>query len=98
MIIRRGTTLGAIINLIILLVEIGLWCIVDGQSFIGVMLILIYVGAIAILFIFVIMMINGPVDSQRHWTEEKLSEASSSILIIIVSTIGMETLGGMREI
>jgi NADH:ubiquinone oxidoreductase subunit 6 (subunit J) len=68
------------------------------------MLILIYVGAIAILFIFVIMMINGPVDSLRDSTVKQLSEtrgvseASSTILLIIISTIGMETLGGMKEI
>ena len=104
MIIRRRTTLGAIINLIILLVEIGLWLIINKESFIGVMLILIYVGAIAILFIFVIMMINGPVDSLRDSTVKQLSEtrgvseASSTILLIIISTIGMETLGGMKEI
>ena len=57
-IITRESTIKAVIWLIILFVEIGIWAIIKESEWIGWIIIIVYGGAIAILFLFVVIMIE----------------------------------------
>ena len=48
----------AIIGLVLAFVGSSILIIMEGADFIGLMLMIVYVGAIAILFLFVVMMLN----------------------------------------
>jgi len=70
----------SILFLIGLLLSISGYLILLGINFIGISYLLVYVGAVSILFIFILMLINIRIS-------ELLSETSNSIPLAIISTI-----------
>ena len=48
----------AIVFLIILFINVGIYLILMGLQFIGISYLLVYVGAITVLFLFIIMMLS----------------------------------------
>jgi NADH-ubiquinone oxidoreductase chain 6 len=53
----------AIVFLIVLFVNVGIYLILMGLQFIGLSYLLVYVGAITVLFLFIVMMLNTEVIS-----------------------------------
>src|SRR5205809_2343156 len=70
----------SILFLIGLFLSISIYLIMLGLNFIGISYLLVYVGAVSILFIFILMLINIRIS-------ELLSETSNSILLAIITTI-----------
>ena len=70
----------SVLFLIGLFLSISGYLIILGLSFIGLSYLLVYVGAVSILFLFILMLINVRIS-------ELLSETSNSIPLAIISTI-----------
>jgi NADH-ubiquinone oxidoreductase chain 6 len=70
----------SVLFLIGLFLSISSYLILLGINFVGISYILVYVGAVSILFIFILMLINIRIS-------ELLSETSNSIPLAILSTI-----------
>lgn len=75
----------SILFLIGLFLSISVYLISLGFSFIGLSYILVYIGAVSILFIFILMLINIRVS-------ELLSETRNSIPLIIIITLFISTI------
>ncbi len=51
-----------------------------GAEFLGMLLIVVYVGAVAVLFLFVVMMLDLPKNSLKSWIFKDIKEASLACL------------------
>jgi NADH-ubiquinone oxidoreductase chain 6 len=70
----------SVLFLIGLFLSISGYLILLGINFIGISYLLVYIGAVSILFLFILMLINIRIS-------ELLSETSNSIPLAIISTI-----------
>lgn len=70
----------SVLFLIGLFLSISSYLIIIGMNFIGLSYLLVYVGAVSILFLFILMLINVRIS-------ELLSDASNSIPLAIIITI-----------
>jgi NADH-ubiquinone oxidoreductase chain 6 len=70
----------SVLFLIGLFLSISGYLILLGMNFIGISYILVYIGAVSILFLFILMLINIRIS-------ELLNETSNSIPLAILSTI-----------
>ena len=70
----------SVLFLIGLFLSISSYLIIVGMNFIGLSYLLVYVGAVSILFLFILMLINVRIS-------ELLSDASNSIPLAIIITI-----------
>ena len=77
----------SVLFLIGLFLSISVYLISLGFFFIGLSYILVYIGAISILFIFILMLINIRVS-------ELLSETKNSVPLVIIITIFLSTIIG----
>lgn len=77
----------AIVNMIICFMNaVGIMIILE-VDYIGLLYIIVYVGAIAILFIFVIMMLNIKSKESKETEKKKIIIKRTTPLAIIISTI-----------
>ena len=72
----------SVLFLIGLFLSISIYLIILGISFIGISYLLVYVGAVSILFIFILMLINVRIS-------ELLSDSSNSIALIAIIAISI---------
>jgi NADH-ubiquinone oxidoreductase chain 6 len=56
----------SVLNLIVLYILVAFYLIFKGITYIGLSYVIIYVGAIAILFLFILMMIDIEIVEKRH--------------------------------
>jgi NADH-quinone oxidoreductase subunit J len=73
MVITRLNAVHALLYLIVSLLAVALVFFLLGAPFAAAMEVIIYAGAIMVLFVFVVMMLNlGPrtIDQERHWLRQ----------------------------
>jgi NADH-ubiquinone oxidoreductase chain 6 len=80
LVITSKNPIVSVLFLIGLFLSISSYLIILGLSFIGLSYLLVYIGAVSILFIFILMLINVRVS-------ELLSNTSNSIPLAILTTI-----------
>lgn len=90
-VITTRNTMHGVFNLVMCFVNAAVMMIMWGVDYLGLMLIIVYVGAIAILFLFVVMMINLK-------TEESNRTRYVPIGIIAMMIMMGEVYGNMTEI
>jgi NADH-ubiquinone oxidoreductase chain 6 len=80
LIITSKNPIISVLYLILLFGSISLYLVLVGLKFIGISYLLVYVGAVSILFLFILMLINIRVS-------ELISDTSNSIPLSIISII-----------
>src|SRR5271167_3750527 len=80
LVITSKNPIVSVLFLISLFLSISSYLIILGLNFIGLSYLLVYVGAVSILFLFILMLINIRIS-------ELLSDASNSIPLAIIITI-----------
>ena len=70
-------TVHSVFFLILDFVSISCLFIMGGAEFLGMILLIVYVGAVAVLFLFVVMMLNVA-QQENEWFQSKKGEKSSS--------------------
>jgi len=88
MVILEDNSMLCIFYLVLSFISIGFFWIGEKLDFIGLLLIIIYVGAIAILFLFVVMMINTKLEYKSLLF--KFSPFGLIIIFIIISELSKE--------
>ena len=85
MVITSRSTINSVFFLILDFISIGCLFIMVGAEFLGIIILIVYVGAVAVLFLFVVMMLNVA-QQKNQWL---LSEESSGHIPIglIISTL-----------
>ena len=55
-----------------------------GAEFLGMILLIVYVGAVAVLFLFVVMMLNGAAQKQSWFVGQKSTHIPSGLIVSIL--------------
>jgi NADH-quinone oxidoreductase subunit J len=80
----------ALLYLIVSFLAIALIFFMLGAPFIGALQVIIYAGAIMVLFVFVIMMLNlGPssIEQERHWIKMELWVGPSVLALVLLGEL-----------
>ncbi len=81
MVIVSRSTVNSVFFLILDFISIGCLFIMVGAEFLGMIILIVYVGAVAVLFLFVVMMLNVA-DQKQSWFVGKKSTHIPSGLIV----------------
>ena len=90
MVITRFSAVHALLYLVVSFFSVALIFLVLGAAFAAALEIIVYAGAIMVLFVFVIMMLNlGPraQEQERVWLKPKVWLGPSILCIILVSEL-----------
>ena len=98
MVIASKNTVHAVFFLILDFISVGCLFIMIGAEFLGMIMLIVYVGAVAVLFLFVVMMLNVA-EQKQSWFRGKEKSAHIPVglivSIIILSEI-LVVLGGWK--
>ena len=83
MVITSRSTINSVFFLILDFISVGCLFIMVGAEFLGMIILIVYVGAVAVLFLFVVMMLNVA-EQKQSWFVGKQSTHIPSGLIVSV--------------
>ena len=83
MVITSRSTINSVFFLILDFISVGCLFIMIGAEFLGMILLIVYVGAVAVLFLFVVMMLNVS-DQKQSWFMGKKSTHIPAVLLFSV--------------
>ena len=85
MVITSRSTVNSVFFLILDFISVGCLFIMVGAEFLGMIILIVYVGAVAVLFLFVVMMLNVAQQKNQWFSSE---ESSKHIPVgLIISTL-----------
>ena len=70
MVVVSRNTVYSVFFLILIFVSISILFIMIGAEFLGMIMLIVYVGAVAVLFLFVVMMLNVVEQKKRQFTRK----------------------------
>jgi NADH-quinone oxidoreductase subunit J len=97
MVVTRSNAVYSLLYLIVSLLSVGLIFFVLGAPFIAALEVIIYAGAIMVLFVFTIMMLNlGPqtVEQERRWLSGRMWAGPSVLVVILLAEMLYVLWGG----
>ena len=84
MVITSRSTINSVFFLILDFISIACLFIMVGAEFLGVILLIVYVGAVAVLFLFVVMMLNVAQQKQSWFIGKKSTHIPSGLFVSVV--------------
>jgi len=84
MVIASRSTVNSVFFLILDFISIGCLFIMVGAEFLGAILLIVYVGAVAVLFLFVVMMLNVAQQKQSWFIGRKSTHIPSGLFVSVV--------------
>ena len=84
MVIASKNTVHAVFFLILDFISVGCLFIMIGAEFLGMILLIVYVGAVAVLFLFVVMMLNVASQKQSWFSGKKATHIPSGLIVSIL--------------
>jgi NADH-quinone oxidoreductase subunit J len=91
MVITSRNTVHAVFFLILDFISVGCLFIMIGAEFLGMIMLIVYVGAVAVLFLFVVMMLNVA-EQKQSWFRGKERSAHIPVGLIVSIIILAEVL------
>ena len=98
MVITSRSTVNSVFFLILDFISVGCLFIMVGAEFLGMILLIVYVGAVAVLFLFVVMMLNVA-QQKNQWFSSEDSSKHIPVGLIISTLIFVEliiVIGGWK--
>ena len=84
MVITSRNTIHSVFFLILDFISVGCLFIMVGAEFLGMILLIVYVGAVAVLFLFVVMMLNVGEQKQQWFIGKKSTHIPSGIIVSVL--------------
>ncbi len=84
MVITSRSTINSVFFLILDFISIGCLFIMVGAEFLGMILLIVYVGAVAVLFLFVVMMLNVAEQKQSWFIGKKATHIPSGLIVSVL--------------
>jgi len=81
MVITSRNTINSVFFLILDFISVGCLFIMVGAEFLGMILLIVYVGAVAVLFLFVVMMLNVAQQKQSWFIGKKSTHIPTGIIV-----------------
>jgi len=98
MVIISKNTVYSVFFLILVFVTVSILFIMIGAEFLGMIMLIVYVGAVAVLFLFVVMMLNVAEKAKKSFRKKSLLNniSVSSIVGAIIFLELLVVIGGWR--
>lgn len=99
MVITRLNAIHALLYMILSLLSVGVAFFALGAPFVAALEVIIYAGAIMVLFVFVVMMLNlGPqaIEQERRWLSSRWQGAVTLAIVLVAELALLLALGGER--
>ena len=84
MVITSRSTINSVFFLILDFISVGCLFIMVGAEFLGMIILIVYVGAVAVLFLFVVMMLNVSEQKQSWFIGQKSTHIPSGLIVSIL--------------
>ena len=84
MVITSRSTINSVFFLILDFISVGCLFIIVGAEFLGMILLIVYVGAVAVLFLFVVMMLNVAQQKQSWFVGQKSTHIPSGLIVSVL--------------
>ena len=84
MVITSRSTVNSVFLLILDFISVGCLFIMVGAEFLGMILLIVYVGAVAVLFLFVVMMLNVAQQKQSWFVGQKSTHIPSGLIVSVL--------------
>ena len=84
MLITSRSTVNSVFFLILDFISVGCLFIMVGAEFLGMIILIVYVGAVAVLFLFVVMMLNVAEQKQSWFIGRQTSHIPSGLIVSIL--------------
>ena len=84
MVITSRSTVNSVFFLILDFISVGCLFIMVGAEFLGMILLIVYVGAVAVLFLFVVMMLNVAQQKQSWFIGKKSTHIPSGLIVSVL--------------
>ena len=97
MVIVSKNTVHAVFFLILDFISVGCLFIMIGAEFLGMIMLIVYVGAVAVLFLFVVMMLNVAEQKQSWFRGAKSTHIPAGLIVsIIILSEVLVVIGGWK--
>ena len=84
MVITSRSTINSVFFLILDFISVGCLFIMIGAEFLGMIILIVYVGAVAVLFLFVVMMLNVAEQKQSWFVGKKATHIPSGLIVSVL--------------
>ena len=84
MVITSRNTINSVFFLILDFISVGCLFIMVGAEFLGMIILIVYVGAVAVLFLFVVMMLNVAEQKQSWFIGQKSTHLPTGLIISVL--------------
>ena len=84
MVITSRSTINSVFFLILDFISVGCLFIMVGAEFLGMILLIVYVGAVAVLFLFVVMMLNVAEQKQSLFIGKKSNHIPTGLIVSVI--------------
>ena len=84
MVITSRSTINSVFFLILDFISVGCLFIMVGAEFLGMILLIVYVGAVAVLFLFVVMMLNVAEQKQSWFIGKKSTHLPTGLIVSVL--------------
>ncbi len=81
MVITSRSTVNSVFFLILDFISVGCLFIMVGAEFLGMIILIVYVGAVAVLFLFVVMMLNVAEQKQSWFIGKKSNHLPTGLIV-----------------
>ena len=81
MVITSRSTINSVFFLILDFISVGCLFIMVGAEFLGMIILIVYVGAVAVLFLFVVMMLNVAEQKQSWFIGKKSTHLPTGLIV-----------------
>ena len=97
MVITSRSTVNSVFFLILDFISVGCLFIMVGAEFLGMIILIVYVGAVAVLFLFVVMMLNVSEQKQSWFIGKKSTHLPTGLIISVLIFLELlVVVGGWR--
>ncbi len=84
MVITSRNTVNSVFFLILDFISVGCLFIMVGAEFLGMIILIVYVGAVAVLFLFVVMMLNVAEQKQSWFVGKKSTHIPTGLIVSVL--------------
>ena len=84
MVITSRSTINSVFFLILDFISVSCLFIMVGAEFLGMILLIVYVGAVAVLFLFVVMMLNVAEQKQSWFIGQKSTHLPTGLIVSVL--------------
>ena len=84
MVITSRNTVNSVFFLILDFISVGCLFIMVGAEFLGMIILIVYVGAVAVLFLFVVMMLNVAEQKQSWFIGKKSTHIPGGLIVSVL--------------